>query len=189
MPLPPPSARKHLHTRKIDCQGFLREDGLWDIEGRIVDTKTYGFKNEWRGEMPPGTPVHDLCIRLTLDDAFTIRAVETAFDATPFRICPEVAPNFQRLVGLRIGRGWHKSVREHLKGTEGCIHLVELLSPLATVAFQTIRPYLRERVKSRLSEGEKDPTNQRPALVNTCYSWSSDREVVQRWMPEFHTGK
>ena len=37
MPLSPPVGRQHLHTRRVTCQGFFREDGLWDIEGRITD--------------------------------------------------------------------------------------------------------------------------------------------------------
>jgi hypothetical protein len=32
--------RRHLHTRTVTMQGFAREDGLWDIEGRMTDAKT-----------------------------------------------------------------------------------------------------------------------------------------------------
>ena len=28
MPLSPPVGRQHLHTRRVTCQGFFREDGL-----------------------------------------------------------------------------------------------------------------------------------------------------------------
>src|SRR6185503_19700597 len=41
MSLSAPAPRRHLHTRSITCEGFARDDGLWDIEARIVDTKTY----------------------------------------------------------------------------------------------------------------------------------------------------
>ncbi len=40
MPLPPVAPREHLHTREIEWRGYRREDELWDIEGRLVDTKT-----------------------------------------------------------------------------------------------------------------------------------------------------
>ena len=36
MPLSKPAPRKHIHTREIKCLGFEREDGLWDIEGRLI---------------------------------------------------------------------------------------------------------------------------------------------------------
>ena len=67
MPLSPPVGRQHLHTRRVTCQGFFRDDGLWDIEGRITDEKTYEHANEWRGPLKPGDLVHDMSIRLTVD--------------------------------------------------------------------------------------------------------------------------
>ncbi len=188
MPLTTPAPRKHIHTRQIDCRGYLREDGLWDIEGHIRDSKTYPFHNEWRGHMEPGNPIHDMWIRLTVDNDFVVRAVETVMDGTPYAICGEVAPNFQRLLGEKIQSGWRRRVKELLGGVNGCTHLMELLGPVATVAFQTIRPYLRYLVKQQLEAGEDDPTVRRPWQVNTCYSWASDRAVVRRYLPEHYTG-
>jgi hypothetical protein len=40
MDLSPPVARKLLHVRSVECRGYLREDGLWDIEGSLKDVKT-----------------------------------------------------------------------------------------------------------------------------------------------------
>ena len=56
MPFPPPAPRTHLHNRAIDCQGYLRDDGMWDIEARIVDTKTYVIENRWRGDLERSAP-------------------------------------------------------------------------------------------------------------------------------------
>ena len=41
MPLTTPAGRRLMHTRSIECRGYEREDGLWDIEAHLVDTKTY----------------------------------------------------------------------------------------------------------------------------------------------------
>ena len=68
MPLPPPAARRHVHTRRVQCEGFLREDGLWDIEAGIEDTKTYFARNADGRERQPGEPIHHMQVRLTLDD-------------------------------------------------------------------------------------------------------------------------
>ena len=84
MPLSEPAARQPLHNRQYDFRGYRREDGLWDIEGRIVDTKTYAFENQHRGQIEAGTPVHDMQVRLTLDDDFLIRDIEAVTDASPF---------------------------------------------------------------------------------------------------------
>jgi len=39
MALPPAHDRKPAHHRQIDCRGYRRSDGLWDIEGHLVDTR------------------------------------------------------------------------------------------------------------------------------------------------------
>ncbi len=51
MPLTEPVPRNLIHERSIVCRGFCRDDGLWDIEGHLVDTKTYPFANRHRGEI------------------------------------------------------------------------------------------------------------------------------------------
>ena len=85
MPLSAPrAAREHLHDRRYDFQGFRRKDGLWDIEGRMTDSKTYSFPNEYRGEIQAGEPLHDMRIRLTLDDHFTVTDIEVSTEARRF---------------------------------------------------------------------------------------------------------
>ena len=42
MPLSTPVSRRALrHSRVIDVQAYLRDDGLWDIDARITDIKSY----------------------------------------------------------------------------------------------------------------------------------------------------
>jgi len=199
MPLSPPVGRQHLHTRRVTCQGFFRNDGLWDIEGRITDTKTYEHANEWRGALKPGDLVHDMSIRLTLDHKFTIVDVEAVTDKSPYRICGDVAPDFRKLIGLRIGGGFHREVRARLGGVHGCTHIVELLGPVATTAFQTVssgkarelnRAY---RIKSGTPPASREPgvpskPRRKPYVVDTCHAWASDGPVVRRWAPDFYTG-
>ncbi len=187
MPLSSAVAREHIHTRQVHCQGFRRGDGLWDIEGHITDVKTYGFGNRERGEVAPGSPIHDMSIRLTIDDTLTIHAVEAVTDASPYRICPDVTPNFQRLVGLRIGPGFRKQVRDRLGGTEGCTHLVELLGPVGTTAFQTVMPLIQRDLykRSKADAADAATPRERPTLLNSCYAFSDERDVVARQWPEF----
>ncbi|MEX0758932.1 MAG: DUF2889 domain-containing protein, partial [Tistlia sp.] len=140
MPLSPPAAREPIHTRRYTFEAFRRSDGLWDIDAYLADTKTYGFDNEYRGRIEAGQPLHGMWIRLTIDEDFLVHAIEVASDDTPYAICPAVAPNFQRIVGLRIGAGWRAKVREQVGGVAGCTHLVEMLGALGTVAFQAVFP-------------------------------------------------
>jgi hypothetical protein len=90
MPLSEPAPRRHLHTRKITCEGFARDDGLWDIEARIVDTKTYSVDEPFRGLREPGMPVHDMQLRLTLDRDMVVRDIEVTTNESPYDICPSV---------------------------------------------------------------------------------------------------
>lgn len=195
MPLSAPAPREHIHTRRVTCEGFRRADGMWDIEGRLVDTKSYTFSNKERGDIAPGTPVHEMSIRLTIDDSFEIKAVEAVTDHSPFGICREVAPNFQRLVGLTIGAGWRRAVASRVGGVEGCTHIVELLGPVATTAFQTIWPLrTREREAAQAkagaaqNDGIEKTANERPRLLNTCHAFREDGPKVKEFWPDFYTG-
>ena len=185
MPLSPAGEREHLHTRNVQCRGFRRPDGLWDIEGHIVDVKTYAFDNEWRGRVEPGTPVHEMWIRLTLDDDMAIKAVEAKTDHGPYRICGDIAPAFQKLVGLRVAPGFTRKTRELFGGTQGCTHLMELLGPVATTAFQTIQS--RRGLKRRV-EADPAAARKKPRIIDTCHALAADGEVVKRFWPDFYTG-
>ncbi len=196
MPLSPPVGRQHLHTRRVTCQGFYREDGLWDIEGRITDEKTYEHANEWRGPLKPGDYVHDMSIRLTLDHRFTIVDVEAVTDSSPYRMCGDITPNYRKLIGLRIGPGFTRAVKERLGGVHGCTHLVELLGPVATTAFQTAGSRKANELQNahRIKVGkppkERDPSRpqRKPYMLDNCHTWASDSEVTKRWVPQFYTG-
>lgn len=183
MPLSPPQPREHIHTRDITCTGYRREDGLWDIEGHLTDTKTYAFSNAERGDVPPGVPVHEMWIRLTVTDRLEIKEVEAATDYSPYILCRDVTPNFQRLVGLRIGPGWRNRALAKVGGIEGCTHIVELLAPVATTAFQTIYP-IRSRERPTAASSPDKP----PRLLNTCHAFRSDGEKVKEYWPKFYDG-
>ncbi len=127
-----------MHKRTITCEGYARDDGLWDIEARIVDTKTYPIDEPYRGHRAAGSHVHDMRLRLTLDASMTVTDIAVATEHAPYSQCFTVESAFKRLIGARIGAGWRKAVQAAVGGTRGCTHLKELLMPAATVAFQTM---------------------------------------------------
>jgi hypothetical protein len=183
MPLSEPAERELIHTRTVECNGYRRADGLWDIEGRLVDVKTYTFTNKERGDVLPGEPVHEMWVRLTVDDDLEIKEVEAVTDHSPFAMCKEVGPNFERLVGVTIGPGWRRAVRQRVGGIEGCTHIVELLGPIATTAFQTIFP-----IKSRERELNGTESDGPPRLLNTCHAFRSDGAKVREFWPDHYDG-
>ncbi len=183
MPLPAPQPRKHLHTREVSFRGYEREDGLWDIEAEVCDTKTYVQNSPERGALPPGTPIHDMAIRVTLDDAMTIVAILASMDSSPFAECPQAEDPMQKMVGVTMGPGWRFSVEKALGGIQGCTHLRELLFNMATAAYQTMASF---RVQRRKLAGLPDPIPGRPPHhLGKCMSWDFNGPVVLRRFPEF----
>ncbi len=181
MPLSSPVARREaLHTRRIELQGYSREDGLFDIEARLTDTKSYGFATDDRPWIDPGEPLHGMSMRMTVDEDMMIVGFEASTDYSPYRICPEIAPNYAKLVGIQIGRGFMRAVAERVGGVHGCTHLRELLQPMATVAFQTLYPVRARR--------NREAAGRKPPLLNTCYAFRDDGPIVQRKWPGYAVG-
>jgi hypothetical protein len=183
MGLPEAAAREKKHHRKIDCEGFLRDDGLWDIDVHMVDTRTYdcGYDTLHRGGViEAGEPVHDMWLRFTIDLDFLIHDVHAASEQTPFSICPRAAEAMHALIGLRIGYGWMRRVRERIGADISCTHLMDLLGQLAATSYQTLHAALEEREA-------KHESRTKPPIIDTCLALSSNGEVVKSRWPEFYT--
>ena len=200
MPLSPPAVRELSHTRAITIQGYRRFDGLYDIEATLTDTKAFGFPNDERGFIAPGEPLHGMSMRMTVSEDMAIIECEAVSDHTPYAICPSAAPNFARLAGLKIGRGFLREANLRIGGTHGCTHLRELLQQMATTAFQTINPHRAkhdteaaakrgeaisgETLDAKITERWGGP----PAIVGTCIAYGTTSPVVQRRWPHLYTG-
>tara|TARA_B100001123_G_scaffold409981_1_gene504600 strand:- start:9 stop:608 length:600 start_codon:yes stop_codon:yes gene_type:complete len=188
LPLPPPDQeREPIHTREISCKGYLRQDGLWDIEGHLRDTKSYTFNNQDRGDIEPGSPIHDMWLRITVNDDLEVVDALARTDHGPFGICGNIAPRYDALIGLKIGPGWTKKTKQLFGGINGCTHLTELLGPVATTAFQTVFPYLSRKNKQPV-EGSTIGTGKPPLLLNSCHAFASNSTVVKTRWPDFYTG-
>src|SRR5437868_6383610 len=44
-----PGSRRLMHRRAIECNGYLRDDGLWEVEARLLNTKTFLQRDQFRG--------------------------------------------------------------------------------------------------------------------------------------------
>jgi hypothetical protein len=185
MPLPAAVVdRKLLHTRKVVVEGFERADGLWDIEGWLTDIKTYGFPNRDRGEIKAGEPLHGMGLRITVDAELTIHDAVAAMEHSPFRMCGDITPVFEQLKGMKIRPGFTRAVKEKFGGVKGCTHLVELMGPIATTAFQTLVAKRFERLARESAAERATP----PRMMDSCHTWSADGPVIEREYPKFYTG-
>lgn len=188
MPLTEPVPRELLHLRDIELRGYRRADGLFDIEATLQDTKSYAFGNADRGQIDPGVPLHRMLARMTLTEEMEITTFEAVTEFGPYAICPSAAPNFARLAGLKVGRGFLKAANERIGGVHGCTHLRELLGQMGTVAFQTLYAV---RVKREAAPNAVDTAQEpvrKPMLLGTCKAYAPDSPVVARQWPQFYTG-
>jgi len=176
-----PARRRLLHTRQVQCTGWEREDGLFDIEGRLSDVRSFD-QDGARGNFPrkAGEPVHLMSLRLTLDAAFTIVAAEACSHQVPYADCVDINPAYRQLVGVQIKGGFTKAVKAMFEGEQGCTHLTELLGPMATTAFQTMGPAMERRRAAR-GEAIEDP-NSLKRLLGSCHGLRrGGQPAVIRW--------
>jgi len=174
LPLPEPQPRQHHHQRQVSYAGYRRDDGLWDIESFLQNTKPIPFTVPGERTWPPNQPIHRMSIRLTVDSALVVQDVQVAMDDVPHLDCPMAMPPMGRLVGAKLSAGWRKTIEEHLGRAQGCAHLRELLLNMATAAFQTVTGVFEV----------KDPQVPPPNL-DRCVAWRTDSALVGRRYPMF----
>ena len=173
-------SRDEVHFRQMEMRGYRRNDGLFEVEGRVVDRKPQRFKPSIESrEFAANEPIHDIGVRILLDRELVVQAVRTFTAAAPYGECPMGGRALQSLVGTRIGPGWGKEVRSALGGARSCTHLMELLMPLATTAIQSIGPLLGPSNEAIAGEG-------RPGKIDSCYAYRSQGELVRIRWPEHH---
>lgn len=178
--LPAPAPRRHLHDRKITYRGYLRDDGLWDIEGELRDSKSFPISLGYRGDMPADAAIHNMLIRITIDDDMVIHDIAAAMPYTPYQECTPATNPIRAVIGLQMGRGWKKKIESAIGGLDGCTHVRELLSGAATAAYQTVYPYRSSNSKVKSTEVTEPPKH-----LNQCKAWDLKGTVVMRYFPQF----
>lgn len=182
MPLSSPVSRRALkHVRTIQVEAFSRDDGLWDIDARITDTKTRDTRLA-SGVRTAGMPIHDFLLRLTIDTRFTVIAAEAVSDAVPYSsFCNTIGPDYQKLVGLNLIQGFRQELKARLSGIDGCTHLTELAQILPTAAIQA---FAGEVFPTR--EGaDAGEDAQKPFQLDRCHALRTDGAAVAQFYPRW----
>ena len=174
--LDPTVARELLHARRLEIKGYKRADGLYDIEGHLLDTKPYDFKLA-AGVRGADEPIHSMWLRITVDRTLTIVDAAAAMDAMPYvDHCDQIVPAYRKLIGLAIRPGYHNRLKELFGSVRGCTHISELAGALATGAFQTM-------AGQRL----QDP-DEKPFQLDRCHALAATSPVVARYYPKWYKG-
>jgi len=179
VPLSPAEERELLHRRNIDLKAYRRKDGLYDVEGHIIDVKpfTHHLIDSHRAA---GEPVHDMWLRLTIDRQLVVQSAEAKLDVGAHNICPLVAPNFGALEGAQIGPGWNRIVRERVGRGKGCTHLVEMLAQMATAAMQAM---WQERDPTGETDTKPEDRKLSDGFINSCFAYRQDSPFVRDHFP------
>ena len=186
-----PAARRHAHKRTITLDGYAREDGHYDIDAELIETKSHSFPSRAHGEIKKGTPLHHMKVRVTVSEEMEIMAAEAVTLHGPYHECPHGALAIGNLVGETIQPGWKKIVATAIGGKQGCTHITELMGPVATIAFQTI--YGERARRARLAQGQKqlsqavsgdEGPNEMPqvaGMLNSCHALAEGNQAAN-WL-------
>ena len=176
MPLSAPVPRKTSHIRRVTYQGYEREDGLWDMEAELHDSKAHDMPSfRHQGVRLAGDPIHHMWLRVTIDRQLVVHAIEAAMDAHPLQDCPQARPALQGMVGACMARGWRQAIAQHMGGVASCTHLRELLFNMATAAFQTL--------PAAFGGGDPDTP---PRHLGQCTGWDFEGNGVKEYFPQFY---
>jgi hypothetical protein len=163
-------------VRRVTYEGFLRDDGLVDIEAHLVDVKDRDL-TLLSGVRRAGEPVHEMSVRATIDLDFNIHAIEAHTDRSPYPgDCDRIHPAYEQLVGANLMQGFRKRLHDTLGGMGGCTHVTELLAFLPTAAVQTYAG-----LKRREDEGHA-----KPFQLDRCHALDTRGDAVRRYYPKWY---
>ena len=180
MPAAHPSVtRRPLHRRALDVQVFARDDGLFDVEASLTDTKPHDML---LAGVPrkAGDPIHQMRLHLTVDATLTVTAASSETLWMPYvDACAQHGDAYARLVGLNLMKGFRKAVLERLGGTRGCTHLTELCQILPTAVIQAMAGSV---IDTREGGADGNP----PFQLDRCHALRRDGATVAEFYPRWH---
>ena len=173
-------SRRHVHTRSIKVEAYARDDGLWDLEAVLTDTKARDFLLA-TGIRPVGEPVHDLMLTVTIDTQLNIVAAEAQSRSVPYPgQCESIEPDYSKLIGLNLLKDFRKAVLARLAGVSGCTHLTELAGVLPTAAVQAFAGEV-----FRTHESARQNEEIKPWQLDRCHALRTDGPAVAQFYPRW----
>ena len=180
MALPTAARERQLkHRRSIDVQIFARGNGLWEVDAHITDVRTREVRMA-TGLLAAGEPIHDMLVRLVVDESFNVVEAGAQTLAMPYPgQCDAFSEVYGRLVGLNLMRGFRQAVKERLGGVQGCTHINELTQVLPTAVVQA---FAGEVIDTR---GDREDSQQ-PFQIDRCHALRADGLTVKTYYPRWY---
>ena len=180
MTLPSAAPGRQLkHRRQIDVQVFARGNGLWEVDALLTDVKTRAIPLA-SGERPAGTPIHDMLLRLVVNEQLDVVEAGSETRWMPYTgACDAHGDAYARLVGLNLLQDFRKRMRERVGGALGCTHITELAQVLPTAVMQA---FAGDVVDTRGTA----PGAKQPFQLDRCHALRRSGEVVRLHYPSWY---
>ena len=178
--LPPDDDLDLLHTRNYEVRVYHHAEDQLLVRGAISDMKPAGLYVE--GDPEP-LEIHQMQVQwiVQLPDLEIIDA-GVVFETHPHPSCPGIAAHYEKLVGLKVARGFTHKVRELFGGPRGCTHTTALLQAMGPAVVQsTWSVSVKKAREEGLPEGAPDSDNRERRImgnINTCHVWDEEGEHV-----------
>lgn len=180
MALPTAARERELkHRRSIDVQIFTRGNGLWEVDARIADVRPVDAQMA-TGLLPAGQPIHDMLLRLVVDEQCNIVEAGAQTTAMPYPgQCDDYGDVYARLVGLNLMNGFRQSVKERLGGAQACTHITELAQVLPTAVVQA---FAGDVIDTRGASADSP----QPFQIGRCHALRADGPTVRTYYPRWY---
>ncbi len=167
-----------MHRRAIEVQVFTRGDGLWEVDATLRDTKTRDTPVAG-GIRAAGDPVHDMTLRLVVNEKMDILEAGSATRGMPYPgLCDQHGDAYRALVGLNLMQNFRQGVRERVGGAKACTHITEMAAVLPTAVVQG---FVGEVFDPRAS----GPEAAQPFQIDRCHALKSSGEAVRLHYPQW----
>jgi hypothetical protein len=180
MALPTAAPERQLkHRRSISVQMYARGNGLWEVDAHITDVRTNDIRMA-TGLLPAGAPIHDMLVRLVVDERFNVIEAGAQTTAMPYPgECDSFGDAYGQLVGLNLMQGFHRAVKERLGGVKGCTHITELTQVLPTAVVQAFAGDVLD------TRGDSE-ASQQPFQIDRCHALRADGLAVKTYYPRWY---
>lgn len=162
-----------IHERSASVQIFEIGENKILIKGTLTDERFHHSLRLYSRQklVPPGV-VHRIIVTMVLSlPKLIIESAEAEMPAVPVELCRDIKGVVNKLVGLRLVRGFKDKMKDLLGGKKGCIHMNHLILFMSAAAIQGSYTYYN---RMRENERLKPPDFDGSLIVNSCHVWKEE---------------
>ena len=172
-----------IHSRDYEVKVYRAGEDELLVRGAISDRKPPGL---YVVDDPDELEVHQMQLELRVAyPSLEIRRARVVFESHPHAMCPMIAADYEKLVGLSVARGFSRKTKDLFGGANGCTHtnaLIQAMAPAIVQSTWSIR--IKEQMDAGLKRAElpeEERMRRLQANLNTCHVWDERGERVAKY--------